>query len=460
MVRSDLPQAHRMTDDTATDADPRWAIPPEDYFHVPGRDGGLEFLHPPGWAMRRVSGARVRQYACSEYPRIQKILERHLEPRWTEIQPAIFEFNTVPILAHDVRFRAGTAEVGGKCLMNGASGDRAYARWLKQNPGMPSFRRANRYFAAARAETTLTGIPLAGDTAGLPVGIECRNRTNYYHFMTETLPLLVHFVCSDAPRITIHCRNDDPSGFSQRFVEALFAELAGRVQWTDRAAGYDKVLMVLNFRHLVYANGDPMLADPLQDTGEDAQWRDLAAHLRRRKFVFKNSYDVSLRLLRERAVAMLDPVKVAAAPKRIWVSRSRDAGVNQRPLLGEDRLLERLTRAGFRQVFFETMTPLEQITAIQGAEVIGAAHGAFFANMMFARPETHFIELGSLQTMMHRWGDFLGNAHAAGCRYSMVFADLATDSPDRASLIGDGLVGVRVGDRAIDLIARLADSAD
>lgn len=448
-----------MADNDHPEEQGRWAGPPENYFYIPGRDGDLALLGRPDWAMRRVPGARVRQYACSDYPRIQKILEKHLEPRWTEIQPAIFEFNTVPALAHDVRFRGGTAEIGGKCLMNGASGDRAYARYLKQNPGMPPFRRANRLFAAARAELTLADLPIvaAHEAKGIPVGIECRNLTNFYHFMTETLPLLVHFADHPPPQITLHCRNDDPSGFSERYIAALFPELAGRITRTARGASYDKAVLALNMRHFVYANGDPLLVQPLQDTGDDAQWRDLAAHVRRRKFVFKNSYDISLRLLRERAVSMIDPAMIEAAPKRIWVSRSRAADVNQRPLIGEEKLLARLKKSGFKQVVFENMTPMEQIAAIRGADVIGAAHGAFFANMMFARPETHFIEVGSMQTMMHRWGDFLGNAHAAGCRYSMVFADLASDQPDRASLIGDGLIGVKVGDRAIDLIARLAD---
>ena len=435
----------------------RWTGPPSSYFFMPGQDPGLTLLAPFDRILTRVPGARVRQYACSEHAAIQRALKRNLESRWTDITPAIFEIGTVPVVAHDVTFRAGTAEVGGKCLMNGASGDRAYARYLKHNPGMPGFRRANRMFAAGRQVTQLD-LPVQNpDTVkGMKFAIECRNRTNYYHFMTEALPNLVHAARLEVGKIIFHCRNDDPSGFSARYIEALFPEFAGKVSFVAQQRRYDQVALAFNARHLLYASGDPRISHPLQDVGDDTAWRDLGGHVRRRKFAFKNSYDVSMRLLRERVVSMMDPTAVAAAPRRIWVRRDpRNANVNQRSVIGEELLAGRLAELEFETVFFERLTPLEQLTLIRGADVVVAAHGAFFANMMFARPETHFIEIGSLQTQMHRWGDFLGNAHSAGCRYSMVFADTASEDPGQVSTIMDGLIGVRVGARAVDLIADL-----
>ena len=94
---------------------------------------------------------------------------------------------------------------------------------------------------------------------------------------------------------------------------------------------------------------------------------------------------------------------------------------------------------------------------MNAARVIVSAHGAFFANMMFAHPDAHVIEIGSVQTQFHRWGDFLGNAHVARCRYSVVFADLAQQDPSVIPPITEGLIGVQVGRTAIDLICDLAE---
>ena len=434
-----------------------WTRPADEYFFIVGRDQGLWFSEPPEWFVRRVPGARVRQYACSDYANVQEVIEKNLESRWREHAPIVLETNTVPVIAQDVAFRGGTAQVQGKFLPNGASGDRSFSRYLKQNPGVRRFRQANRFFAAAKQETDMNLPVWPFEARRIPVGIECRNRTNFYHFMTETLPLLVHHVNTEAERITFHCRNDDPSGFSDRFIRAIFPEICDRVSFTARAASYERVSIPLNFRHMIYANGDMRIQQHIENA--DPEWQGISAHVQRRKFILKNTYDVSLRLLRERALSMISKADLDKMPKRIWISRNNhNANVNQRPLVGEERLVARLRELGFEQMFFENMEPLEQIAAVHAAEVVGAAHGAFFGNMIFANPNAHFIEVGSVQTQFHRWGDFLGNAHASGCRYSVVFADTAQDDPSEICSIKQGLIGVRIGDRAIDLICRLAEA--
>jgi len=435
-----------------------WAGPANGYFFVVGRDPGLWLVESPEWLVRPVAGARVRQYAGSDYPNVQKVVEKNLETRWREVSPFVLETNTLPVIGKDVRFRGGGAQLQDKFLPNGASGDRSFSRYLKHNPGLQALRQANRFFAAAKKKTNMDLPIWPFGSERIPVGIECRNRTNFYHFITESLPLLVHYVDSQAERITFHCRNDDPSGFSDRFIRALFPELYDRVSFTARAASYERVNIPLNLRHMIYANGDPRIQAPIESAQGDPEWQMVSAHVQRRKFILKNTYDVSLRLLRERALSMISKADLEKMPKRIWVSRDdRNANIKHRPLVGEEKLLARLRDLGFEQMFFERMEPLEQIAAVHAAEVIGAAHGAFFGNMIFANPNAHVIEVGSVQTQFHRWGDFLGNAHASGCRYSVVFADTAQNDPSEISSIKQGLIGVRVGDKAIDLICRLAE---
>lgn len=436
----------------------RWAGHAADYFFVVGRDPGLWLADTPEWLVRPVQGARVRQYACSDYASVQAVIERNIEPRWWQAEQVVLETNTLPVIAKNAMFRGGAAQIGEKFLPNGASGDRNFARYLKHNPGERSFLQANRFFDAVKQVVDMD-LPLWPLGHGrMPVGIECRNRTNFYHFMTETLPLLVHYVDSQAERITFHCRNAGPSGFSDRFIRALFPELHERVFFTARPEKYERVNIPLNLRHMIYANGDPRIQGAIENAAGDPEWQTVSAHAQRRKFILKNSYDVSLRLLRERALSLISQADLDKMPKRIWISRdSRDANVNQRQLAGEEKLLARLRDLGFEQMYFEKMEPLEQIAAVHAAEVVGAAHGAFFGHMIFANPDAHFIEVGSVQTQFHRWGDFLANAHVAGCRYSVVFADTAQDDPAEITSIKEGLVGVRIGERAIEQICRLAE---
>ena len=70
--------------------------------------------------------------------------------------------------------------------------------------------------------------------------------------------------------------------------------------------------------------------------------------------------------------------------------------------------------------------------------------------MLFAGPETYVLELGTLQTAIHRWGDFWGIAHAAGCRYISFFADFNQADPLAVpSFDLDGIVPVALSDQGV-----------
>lgn len=440
----------------------KWAGPPGDYFFVPGRDPGIWPVAKPEWLFRRVKGASVRQYARSQYANIQNRLERNLEARWT-VSPVIFETNTFPIVAENVRFISGNAEVSGKWLLNGAAGDRAFTRYLKHNPSEEDIASTISFFKEAQASTNFE-LPNVRDT-GFPkaVGIECRNLTNYYHFMTETLPLFSHYSAENAETriddLTVHCRNAQASEFSRAFIRAIYPEIYDRINFTDRPAFYDKVNIPFNVRHLSYSNGDARLTNLISETDSDPIWWRVDAHTQRRKIVLKNTYSTSLRLMRNRALSNVRHLQTNDSKKRIYVCRERDSSrVNQRELVGEELLWQSLEKIGFVKVFFEKLDPNEQISIMNQADVVVAQHGAFFANMMFAKSSAHIIEIGSLQTQFHRWGDFLGNAHVAECSYSVVFADMAQDDPTVVRSIKDGLIGVSVGQDAVDLIVDLAEN--
>ena len=432
-------------------------------FHRVGIDPGLCWEAHPGWMLRRIKGATVRQYACSEYPQIQRRLQRGLAPSWNDSAGvAVFEANSVRVRARDVTLHNGSLQIARRWLLNGASGERLLTRFLKLETEHPDqIGRMHRYFDAARGTARLDLPEIGTAPADVPAVIECRNRHNYYHFTTETLPALVHFLNDTPDRIMIHCRNSTPSAFSRRFIDVLFPQIADRIEFDDGGLHLEDAVIALNARHLIHSNGDPLLTGPLQAAATlQADWAGMQPDAQSRKFAREHTTDRSLRLLRDRAVALLDPDMIAQQPRRIMVARDAEgSNTRDRRMRDPSDLAGHLQQRGFHIVHFEHLSPLEQIAQMHAADIIVADHGAFFANMTYARPETHVIEIGTLQTQRHRWGDFLTNAHASGCRYTTVFADVASDTPHTVAPVGDGLLGVRVGPSARDRILRLVDEA-
>nr|WP_256449486.1 glycosyltransferase family 61 protein [Paracoccus sp. Z118] len=275
-----------------------------------------------------------------------------------------------------------------------------------------------------------------------------RNGYNFYHFLTEAMPQLavISEVESGAP-IYVHLPVlDHLKGFVPAFVQAIYPQLAHRVEITDTPTRYPKVRLVYNHRHYLYQSGDPQVAQAVAHLPEDDPWHRVGSDRLTRKFLLKSTYDTGQRLLREHALARLVPATVDAQPERIWIGRdpSRE-DFKQRPNSGESELLEALAGRGFDVIYMEKLSPLEQVAAINGAEMIVAPHGAAFSHMLFARPTATVIEIGTPQTQLHRWGDFLGNAHVSRCRYSTVFADVEGAEEMGVPSIMDGHRGIHFG---------------
>lgn len=84
-------------------------------------------------------------------------------------------------------------------------------------------------------------------------------------------------------------------------------------------------------------------------------------------------------LVRRLQAAM--PEAVAAAPKRIYLSRNR---FGRRRLVNEDEVVEFLTARGFQVIYPEQLTFTEQLLAICGASHVVANMGAALTNLAFA----------------------------------------------------------------------------
>ncbi|MDM8099680.1 MULTISPECIES: glycosyltransferase family 61 protein [Oceanobacillus] len=90
------------------------------------------------------------------------------------------------------------------------------------------------------------------------------------------------------------------------------------------------------------------------------------------------------------ALLKKDSYRSANPEKRIYISRE-DA--SWRKVANEGKLLELLTRKGFKKIVLSTLTVEEQIALFSSADVIISPNGAGLANLMFCQPRTKIIQL-------------------------------------------------------------------
>jgi hypothetical protein len=227
-------------------------------------------------------------------------------------------------------------------------------------------------------------------------------------------------------------------------VTALFAEYAGRMFFERAPKDYDLVLTAFEFIGgmgqvpQAQLDGIARLAPDNSDVGS-AEFHPVLR---------MNAVNRTLLDLRARALKAIEGHDFSHLPKRFFVGRSLDQS-RQRPLAGQGLLLEHLIGFGFEHVVFEDYSPLEQIALMAQAEMMISHHGAGFTNMLFASPDTHVIELGTLQTAQFRWADFWPLANASGCKYIKFFADFAAEDQLREPKFSvDGIVPTFVSEKA------------
>ncbi|MEL6585550.1 MAG: glycosyltransferase family 61 protein [Pseudomonadota bacterium] len=425
-----------------------WTAPPEDFFHSPGVDAGLHILTPLPQMWRVQPKARIAATSASAYPNIAAQITSHIERHFKRraFRSGI-EFATVPVLADHLCADGHFLSVNGKWLLSGAAGTRLRNRYAWKNEGVRDADAAvAAYFADVQAMDP-PPPPISGKvTRHLPFVIDTRNGTNFYHFLTETLGQLwvVDHDDFEGP-VHIHTKGEDVRPFLGAWIDALYPRLSGRVSFKREAEVYDQALTVLNGRHYYYQSGEAVMPSVDALAPDSHYWKGRVPDRNSMGVLAMNSCDEMLRRLRELGHARLADGDWDHLPRRFWVGRKSD---RVRAMAGEAALIDALTTRGFAVVYFEDFTPLEQVALMARAEVMISYHGAGFANMVFAGPETHCIEIGTLQTCHFRWADFMPHVLASGCRYTSFFADYNIDNPqdgvdDRR---GKDLASVALGD--------------
>jgi capsular polysaccharide biosynthesis protein len=128
---------------------------------------------------------------------------------------------------------------------------------------------------------------------------------------------------------------------------------------------------------------------------------------------------------------------------------TRRAGVNNRAVVDEEKLIAFLSDRGFEIVDPGELSVVEQIRVFASASVIVSAHGAALANLVFATPGTPVIELFPPSSVLP---DYWRLASSAGLTYRY----LATRAPHRNQPGGGRLGSPRGRTIVSDIVVDMA----
>ncbi|MEM7761150.1 MAG: glycosyltransferase family 61 protein, partial [Cyanobacteria bacterium P01_A01_bin.40] len=78
--------------------------------------------------------------------------------------------------------------------------------------------------------------------------------------------------------------------------------------------------------------------------------------------------------------------------QKIYVSRAK---AKNRQLINEAEVSKLLAKQGFKTVFLEELSVLEQVAVFINAEIIVSPHGSGLTNLVFCAPNTKVVELFS-----------------------------------------------------------------
>jgi capsular polysaccharide biosynthesis protein len=137
----------------------------------------------------------------------------------------------------------------------------------------------------------------------------------------------------------------------------------------------------------------------------------------------------------EKAVELIrSQVDLVRGGEKKRLFRARGASLDRADAALEAAVMERLDDLGFELVNPSTMSVSEQVKLFSSAEIVVGMHGGALANIVWANPGTHVIELFNHP---YRTQDFARLAAACKHRYSCIEASDELTDKAVASLIYD-----------------------
>lgn len=198
------------------------------------------------------------------------------------------------------------------------------------------------------------------------------NVANYYHWLYDTIPYLVHYFELLKAHPDAHLLCNFPYGQNAHF-DFFYDTLSclgiprNRVIFPKHGVLYQKMYLGSSLTHNRYSSDPP---------------HPLAQSIYKR-FKAKQSQPKRIYLSR-----------------RTWtkVDKNRNIGTDytlSRKCVNEDNVFAIFDRFGFEEIFCEDYTIQEKVSIFRNAEIVAGPMGGGFANVLFSRPETTVLCINS-----------------------------------------------------------------
>jgi hypothetical protein len=412
-----------------------FSVLPDDFFFVPGKNRGLAMIEECGPYWKEVEAKPMQFVVASGYSKMTETLTERLNRQNSLRAPYALEAQLAPVVIENAKFIKSLVTVDGKALLNGSAGSRARTQYFLKNKVQNAKIHEDiaNFFTDERRGRSVVPIPLSSaDTTGAPFAIDCRNLFNYFHFLTETLPQLTLIDEANLDRaIVIHSQTTSQKGFTKRFVQELFPHLSDRVTFLsdDIGVSYDRCISFLSMKHMFYQLSEKAVPNGGELLGKEPFSKYRQGRIADLVYMHLNMHEASLRKLREHAYSLLDGKDFLHLPRKFVIGRKIDHP-RARVMEGAEKFENELLSNGFEKVYFEDLSPLEQVAIMRNCDTMVAAHGAGMANMLFASPDARVIEIGNLDSTGGRLNAFVQLADVSGCNYTNFFMDRVSDNPE------------------------------
>lgn len=427
-------------------------------FYNFARDSTLKLLDAPTSFLRPCLLGSIKGHVFVRNERRQQALTTHIaDYLWHRRMVIGFSLKTVFAEVTNPTLAASTIKTGKKHLLLGAAGDRVRN---KVRSAFETPDESNGYFSALFQAAEVPERHRIHDSSTDTCWIATKNYFNFFHFLTESFQVAYgNSYPATIKRVSFVSRDAELAPFISRWVHDLESLMPTNIKveilHNPSVEPGANVAVPVSAKHMLYQFAGTHWDEINAARPARRSWSGYGPTPHPVYVLSLNSYDDSLAIFRERAIQLARSRVESRWSKKIIVLRSK-SGLRQRLMEGEDKLVESLQPFGFEVVYFEELSPLEQIRCVNNARCIIMQHGAGMSNMLFANSRAHVFELGTFQTARARWGDFMPLCHVAGCHYHNIFLDMNWPHEDIDPVFAkDGLLPPVVNSEDIDRITTL-----
>lgn len=426
-------------------------------------DGGVTLLAKPIGMLRKIPLSNVVAHNLVSNSRRRKYLKAHISDYYLQRRMISgFEIKVIAAEIEKPRYKKNYLVCKGKAVLNGASGSRARNTLRK---GLGFSKESISYFHDKFLNLVdPSSLGLNRHSADV-CWIDAKNYHNFFHFLTESL----HLACSPAlptstvDKIIFISKSERSGDFVKKWINETRRVIDGELQIDVKLASAierpENVVIPFSCEHLLYqfsGKHHEQIEDAKPAGGSWSRFDGTPHHVKTLQY---NSYDETLRIFREKMIELSASTISHSWSRMIYAVRSKGL-VRNRIMKGEEELISGLRSIGFEIVCFEEMSPLEQVKCVSGADCLVMQHGAGMTNMIFAGTHAHVVELGTYQTALARWSDFIQISQVAGCHYHQIFLDMDyADERTDPVFSKDGLIAPVLSENNVSKVIDIVQAA-